>query len=299
MTKYVVVIIIIMAIFSIFKFKKDPVLTPVLRQLKWGVYTSDYSNFKNKVPKKLDYLATFIHWGNENKFPDNIAKLAQTEKATLVIFWEAMDYNNSNPIDPKYSYDAILEGNWDEYISDFAKSAKNYPGEIILIPFEEANSNWYPWSGTINGNSPSQHIAAYRYVRSKFNSVPNVKFGWDMNNESVPDTPDNKISLYYPGDAYVDYIGVNGFNFDDPWQDYSQIFTSVVNELSVFKKPVIIFSMASAPGPKKADWINNAISNIKNDIRIFGFIWFNENKEKDWTIWSDQNSLAAFNAIIP
>ena len=46
-----------------------------------------------------------------------------------------------------------------------------------------------------------------------FPKRPKCEFGWTMNNDSVPDTTDNEYEDYYPGDAYVDYIGIDGFNF--------------------------------------------------------------------------------------
>lgn len=284
--------------------KTKPINVPTTKiTTQWGIYPgsklTDFDLFKTKINKPINYLATFVHWGNENQFPSDFSALALKENATLVIFWEAMDYNNPNPVDPQFSYDQILNNKWDDYINSFAQSAAKYSGNIILVPFEEANSDYYPWSGTINGNSPAQHIAAYRYLRSKFNHLPNVKFGFVVNQESVPNTPENDIGLYYPGDAYVDYVGVDGFNFGDPWQNYHEIFDQAIQKLSIYPKPLLIFSLASAPGPQKAAWISDTLTEINRNPQISGWIWFNENKEKNWLIWSDPDSLRAFINNLP
>jgi len=93
-------------------------------------------------------------------------------------------------------------------------------------------------------------------------------------------------------------VGVDGFNFGNPWQSYDEIFSSALSRLKKYNKPIYIFSMACAQGSQKADWITDALSKIKSDPSITGFIWFNEDKEQNWLINSDQQALQAFqNAI--
>jgi endoglucanase len=58
--------------------------------------------------------------------------------------------------------------------------------------------------------------------------------------------------------------------------------------------------MASAEGSQKAAWINDAFNvQIPKHPKIAGWIWFNENKEANWLVNSDANSLAAFKAALP
>lgn len=268
----------------------------------WGTYTGwtpkQFKEFEAKVDNNVDLVGLFVHWGNEKDFPEEIGTWAKPLNKTLVIYWEAMDYNKKGAEDTRFSYDAINKGNWDGYIKEFAQAVKKYGGPVIIIPFEEMNGDWYPWSGTKTGNSPVTHIQAFRHIKNLFTGVNNAKFAWVVNNESVPDTADNSIHAFYPGDSYVDYVGVNGFNFGDPWESFDQIFGKPVNELKKYNKPIYIFSMACADGTEKADWIKNALNKMKG-YGISGWIWFNENKERDWRVWSDNNSLEAFRKNLP
>lgn len=270
---------------------------------KWGAYAgwrdSDIVEFEEKAGKNFDFLATFSHWGNNHQFPSHLAKFAKEKGRTLVIFWEATDYNIASVWQPKYSYDAVLAGSWDSYIKEFAAAAKAYGGPVILIPYSEMNGNWFPWGAMVNGNTPAKGVAAYRHIRDVFGQVSNVKFGWAPNSNSVPDTPENKIELYYPGDAYVDYVGVDGFNFGTPWYTFSQVFTDPLTRLSKYNKPMYIFSMASADGPQKAAWMEDAFfTQMPKYPLLQGWIWFNENKERDWRVWSDPQSYAVFKKAI-
>jgi hypothetical protein len=267
--------------------------------LRWGAYagwrTSDQANFEQQVGKPSNIDAVFVHWGNENEFPTEMANWAKQKGQTLQIFWEAMDYNMANPIlDERFNYDQILGGRYDDYLRSFALAAKDSGVEVILIPFEEMNGNWYPWAVTLNGNTPQKHIDAYRYVRRFFTNISNVKFGWAINSASVPNTIQNDPMSYYPGDEYVDFVGVNGFNFDDPWQTFTGVFDKPLNNLKAINKPAMIFSMASAEGSNKAAWIKDASEKMGNYTNLIGWVWFNENKERDWRVWSDPQSLVAF-----
>ncbi len=265
----------------------------------WGTFAGDgtklFLDLETKVGVKASMTGVFVHWGNENQFPKEWKTIASTRKNfTLVIYWEAMDYNKGIDDQNRFSYDQILAGNWNSYIDSFAAEAKAYGYPVVIIPFEEMNGDWYQWSGSRANNTPGKHKAAYRYIRERFRTVTNVKFAWVPNNDSVPDTAENSILTYYPGDDVVDIVGVDGFNFDGPWQTWSSVFSKALSQLYTLNKGVMIFSTASAPGTKKAAWIEEMITAVKSDPRLLGFIWFNENKEKDWRIWSSTDSLASF-----
>jgi hypothetical protein len=267
---------------------------------EWGAYTgwqeNDLLTLESQIGKVANIRAIFTHWGNEKSFPLYLSKV--TKDKILLIFWEPSDYNNTSLLQPLFSYDTILAGNWDSYIKTFANDAKLYGGQVIIVPFSEMNGNWNPWSGTIGVNTPEKHIAAYQYIRKFFNGISNVKFGWAPNHDSVPNTAGNQLEKYYPGDQYVDYVGVDGFNFskNNSWNTFDQIFSSTISKLKIYNKPIYIFSFASGgSGVQKASWITDALTvQIPKYSEIKGWVWFNERKEEDWRIWSDQTVLKAF-----
>jgi len=261
---------------------------PITKKYKhsWGVYTGDtassLASFQQQINKQPDISASFVGWGDN--FPTDVATPLKQSGQTLLIFWEPTNT----------TLDQIISGSTDPYISQFASDAKNYENSIILVPMPEMNGNWDSWDGTATGNTPAKYIQAYKHIHDLFSGVQNVKFGWAVNNDSVPDTPENAIANYYPGDNYVDYVGVDGFNFGDPWQSYSEIFSKALQQLKIYNKPIYIFSMACAQGPQKAAWITDAISQIQSNPDIVGWVWFNTNKEQNWLINSDPASLQAF-----
>ncbi len=257
----------------------------------WGAYVghnrTNFSSFENLVGIRPDIYAVFSGW-YEN-FPVDLAVHLKNNGQTLVIFWEQYDI----------TLDQIVSGESDDYIKQYANNAKLYGGQIILAPLHEMNGEWSPWSGVAQGNTPEKTKLAFQHIRNVFmeNQMQNVKWAWVVNNRSEPNTEENKIENYYPGDNYVDFVGVDGFNFgepDEPWLSYTDLFSNALTRLEKYNKPIYIFSMASAQGSQKPEWIRDALSKIKSDPRVKGFIWFNENKEKNWLVNSDQASLEVF-----
>ena len=198
------------------------------------------------------------------------------------------------------SLSSITSGSQDSTIKQFVSQAKTYGGPVILIPGEEMNGNWDTWDGAYGSNTPAQVVSAFQHIHDVVASVgaSNVKLGWDVNSDSVPDTSANAIANYWPGASYVDYICIDGFNFGNPWQSYSDIFSSALSAVKGYGKPILIASMASAESSQKSAWITDALNQIAKDSSVTGFVWFNENKEQDWLVNSDTAALQAFQAAI-
>ncbi len=259
--------------------------------IQWGSYVGDgiknLPSFETLVGKKVDILAVFVGWNDD--FPTELLNSVGNSGKTLLIFWE-----------PEFGYDNVLDSSHDKDIQSFASAAKMYGKPIILVPFPEMNLNEEAWGYGKNGNSAKKFVAAWQYVHNYFVDVPNVKFAIDYNNESIPDTIDNKFEVYYPGNAYVDYVGLSGFNYGSPWQTFDQLFSIAIKNVSIFDKPLYILSTASAAGSEKAEWIYDGLGNISQKYpSIKGWVWFNYDKEEDWEINSDNASLQAFRSVIP
>ena len=269
----------------------------------WGVIdgwtVTSIKNFITKTGVKPNYVVRFVHWGNENQFPKDMADYAKRNNMTLVIFWEAMNYNWSmSQNNGTYSYDNILKGKFDKYITAFAAECNKYNANVIIIPFEEVNGNWYSWSGSMYSNSPAKFKQSFAYLKTKFKAAPKVKFGWAINSNSVPETSRNSIEQYYPGDENVDIVGIDGFNFGDPWVTYDEIFNAPLAKLEKYNKPIMLFSVSTMEGASKASWVRNAITKINQRNTITGWIWFNERKERNWSVWSDTQTLSTFKQLM-
>lgn len=269
----------------------------VSRHLQWGAFAGqgedDLNNFERLVGAEVDIRAFFVGLGDP--FPSDIAASLRAKGKTLLIFLESY----------RTSLEAINQGEWDDYLDNFAQAAKASGVEMIIAPFPEMNGNWDPWSGYgPDGkmiNPPSRIIEAWQNIHDRFQDASNVKFAWAVNNISVPDIPQNDPSAYYPGDDYVDYVGVDGFNFGDPWQSFGSVFDQAIEKLLIYRKPIYIFSMANIAHPDKAAWIAEGLgAHVKGYPGLAGWVWFHQDgHDGNWTVDSDAASLEAFKAVIP
>jgi beta-mannanase len=182
----------------------------------------------------------------------------------------------------------------------FTRDAIEYGDPILIAPFHEMNLVDSPWSGVHPGNSAAKLVFAWRHTHDVVMSQGphNITWGWAVNQEPNPDTPENDIAAYYPGDAYVDVVGVDGFNFARPWQDFESLFSKMLFRLRHYGKPIYVFSIASAPGSDKPAWITDALSTQMARYNVVAWIWFNANKEKDWRVNSSPESLEAFKSAV-
>ena len=279
------VVIAVIAFGFYFAAKKDFAQT-----LQWGAYvgdgTTNLSSFETMVGKSTNILADFEGW--DATFPSQFSSNVGKAGKTLVIFWE-----------PSFGYDNINNGSQDAYIKQFAAGAKAYGYPVILAPFDEMNLNESAWGYGLSGNTAAKFVTAWKHIHDLFAGVTNVKFAITYNNVSVPNVSGNKFTDYYPGDAYVDYVAVDGFNFGNPWTTFAQTFDSAITQLGTFNKPIYILSTGSVPGTQKAAWITEMGTHIKTYTNVIGWVWFNSNSDANWLVNTDTASLAAFKSILP
>lgn len=204
------------------------------------------------------------------------------------------------------AFQDVVNGQYDSYIDTNAQAVKNlgFPIRISLAP--EMNADWSPWGVGINGNNDQNERQFFQHVVQKFRDAgaTNVSWIWSPNVE-----PWNALYSYaqlYPGNDYVDYVGLDGYNWGtsqswSEWQTFKQVYESSYNELiQVSSKPVLLMEVASAEaGGNKADWIRDMIQNLDHGFsRIVGFTWFDINKETDWRIDSSQASKDSFRSSV-
>jgi hypothetical protein len=191
-------------------------------------------------------------------------------------------------------------GRYDAYIRDSAKQAVAWGRPILLRFAHEMNGNWYPWGLGVGGNTAADYIAAWRHVVTVFReeNATNVKWVWAPNTGS--------FDSLFPGDQWIDYIGLDGYNWGakyGTWESFSQVFDSSYRSITrLSRKPLLITEFgANARGGDKAAWIRDAFS---SDVatrypRIRALIWFDREQDgADWRVDSSGATLDAFRTAI-
>ena len=174
------------------------------------------------------------------------------------------DYAGAIPLD------AIISGKCDNYIIGFAKALKSQPERFLLRfahEFNIADSSWWPGH---YGQKADKYVQMWQHVFDVFNSVQvsNVEWVWSPNYASHPDKSWNDLNNYYPGDNYLDWIGLSGYNWassrNASWDSFDYLYDDALHELACnYPKPQIIAEVGSVEGGgSKADWITDAYQKI-------------------------------------
>jgi len=275
----------------------------VNREVKLGISSEDYTRADGSIPSLEKQLGItfntvsiykqFGHPTNKYVSEEDLSYLKSTVK-NLLIAWEPWNPLEGGSQSVDY-LQQIPKGSTDEYIKAFAAQLKSFSKPVIIRFGHEMNGNWYPWGGR-----PEEYKTAYRYMVDMLRKegLTNVKFMWSINAENVPLTRIANVSKFYPGEAYVDMIGIDGYNWGGSnWRSFKDIFSSPYNYLNkTYNKPIIISETASSEiGGSKAAWIAAMFAALKSDYpKISEVVWFNIPKEQDWRIDSSQSSLEAF-----
>lgn len=218
--------------------------------------------------------------------------------------WEPM--STVNGIEVTIPYERILNGEYDRYLTHMANEIKKWNHPLIIRFAQEINLDRYHWGGTLeqfNFESPNRYIQMFRYVVNLFKQhhVDQVLWAFCPNVDSVPNQPWNTPSHYYPGNEYIDILGMDGYNWNitpeiakernqawtKPWISFEELFGHLYEDLKKLAphKPILVFETSSVDraGNQNSTWIKEAIHTAKK-WNLLGIIWFQVKKEEDWRI---------------
>lgn len=188
---------------------------------------------------------------------------------------------------------AIASGEWDAKIVAWLGKVDGWLDRggnrsMILAPLQEANGDWTPY-----GHDPTNFKLAYRRIvdmaRGMGLDETKVRWAWAPNGWS---TPPYRLADYYPGDGYVDVVGISAYNFGtgiDTWTGVYATMAGAIDELRTFvpHKPYFLAQTASSSsGGDKSQWTRDFFAYAASDANIVGFVWFNIDKETDWAVFN-------------
>ena len=130
---------------------------------------------------------------------------------------------------PVGSLEGGASGAHDDQFKTLARTLVSYgQGDAVLRVGWEFNASWYPWA--VTDPQSAQHYAAYfRRIVDAMRGVPGADFRFVWN--PTPGSSPVDLALAYPGDAYVDYVGLDVY--DQVWdvaQDPVSAWNSYLTE---------------------------------------------------------------------
>lgn len=219
--------------------------------------------------------------------------------AVPIVTWEPWGEEGG----PVFRLKDIASGKYDSYIHNSALSAAAWGRPLFIRFAHEMNGGWYPWGRGSNGNTAKVYKEAWRHIVRIFEAegADNVKWVWCPNENS-----NGRFAFkpYYPGDRWVDWVGLDGFNWSlsPHWQSFGEIFASSYNSLvGMTERPVMIVETGSwETGGSKAEWVTNALDReLPEFTHVRAFLWWSvDDSRGDLRVDSSPAALAALRASL-
>jgi len=222
-------------------------------------------------------------WSNTREILDGVWRGRATPFASVVA--------------PGSAY-AIARGDFDAKIAEWASHVKQFLDlgggrSVIIAPLQEMNGDW-----TKYGCDPGNFKVAYRKFVDAFRQAgmgdTQVRWVFAPNGWTSPGC--GKIADYYPGDTYVDAIGISAYNsgtcVGTRWESVPSVFGPALAELRSTvnaQKPYLI-AQTAAPrstscGGDQDAWTRDMFAYLAEDPNVVGLVWFNHVKETNWKVW--------------
>lgn len=191
-------------------------------------FSGDYDAFNRETGKPHAVFFDYRSYGRE--FPARWAAALKDAGAAAQI-----------ALEPTGGLDSVQD---DNYLREFARQAKEAEIPIFLRFAAEMNGDWTPYGG-----NPARYIEKWRLVhRVMREEAPNVAMVWTPNS-----VPEETIPSYYPGDEYVDWVGLNFYavhhhnnRLDDPaeHENPADVLRYIYQRYAA-RKPIMICEFAA------------------------------------------------------
>lgn len=244
-------------------------------------------------------------WANDRFDKERIDDIARRGMMPMLA-WEPWDHRAEadepelRGEQPEFKLSRIIDGAFDPYLRSWAEGVASLGYPVAIRLAHEMNGYWYPWCEQSNGNRPGEFVKAWRHVHRIFEraGATDVTWVWSPNVHYENATPYARL---YPGDAYVDWVGLSGYYGTvgkENYQSFDRIFGDSEKRLRrLTAKPLVITEVgATDAAGRKAEWITGMFRSLPRHPGIIGVVWYQAVREIDWRVATSSGSAAAFAA---
>ena len=166
------------------------------------------------------------------------------------------------------------------------------------------------WSIQKTGSTPQEYVRAWQRMKHVLvqHGATNIQYVFSPNTITATSTPYTSL---YPGNEYVDWIALDGYNWGttqswSKWQSFSEVFSVSYQQLISLAptKPVMIAEVNTTDqGGDKAAWYKDMLATqLPTKFQnVKAIVFYNENRTSEnvnWLIDSSANSLVSFSQYI-
>lgn len=245
------------------------------------------NHYQQEYKTHFNIVSLYIPWGDAPHcyMPDSLMAAIYKNGSLPMITWEpwASLFKDTSLQQEQKIFSKISAGLFDHYLLQFARQVKTLRRPVYLRFAHEADNPAYPWSAS-GHNTPEEFKAAWKYVHQFFahHDVNNVIWVWN------PWSP-SAVSDYFPGYAYVDWLGVTILNYgpqrgDEKWLSFTSLYAPF-HQQSVFRSglPVMVAEMGSlVKAGNQEQWLVDAFKTIRQGFKeIHAAVLFNSDRDRN------------------
>jgi len=234
-----------------------------------GVYDVFWNYFANK---QTDVEEQFVDWSQSDQLDVFFGRTIPTQRLPLI----TIEPRTTASGDLSHLLLETATGKNDNLIQQNAAAMKRYGG-LVLVRFAQGMDSIgsYPWSV----DDASAYKLAFQHYHDAFVSlgVTNIQWVWSpAGNSNAP--------AYYPGAAYVDYVGLTVYNVtggntpsgNPNGSQFATLLDSKYKVVAPFGKPIVIAELAVSGSPDyQRQWLTNAFQSLGHYPLLQGIIYFN------------------------
>lgn len=248
-------------------------------KVDFGIFEPTYPLYAYKLEQMEDmfnYEFPVILLYNSFQLPYKTDYMNQAKKDGKVVEYGLYTIDSVDGKEKDITLE-IIEGKYDEYLKHLADSFNEYDYPVLFRLNNEMNGEWVWYSSHLIGKDTDLFIECWRYIYDKFMEygVDNLIFVWNPNEKSFPNFAYNHYLNYYPGNEYVDVVGLTAYNTGnyyngEVWRSFVEAYDHFYYDyVRHFSHPMMIteFSGASAGG-NKSEWFADMFNKISNYDRI-------------------------------
>ena len=221
------------------------------------------NDFENLVNKNIVWAYFSNNWYNNIVFPSTeVNTINSTGKIPFIRIMPRTNFDEGGP-DPNYTLQKIIDGNFDNALTQWAIDASNTNIPLLVEFGTEVNGNWFPWNAQYNGagettgygdanlyDGAERFRDAYRHIIDicNTNGASNITWFFHVDAYSEPSISWNEIEHYYPGDDYIDWLGVSIYGpqeSNEGYQEFSEIMNDIYPKINTLSsKPIAVLEFA-------------------------------------------------------
>lgn len=261
------------------------------------ITAGDLDAYEQAVGREAAWVYFSDNWFRDRDFPVETATWIR-ERGAIPVIRLMLRGRDPAATDETYRLQHILDGDFDRDLAAWGRDAAAFGSPIVVEWGTEMNGRWFGWNARWNGRADGarRFRQAYRHIERTIEGAgaDNITWAWHVNGDSVPDTPWNQIDRYYPGDRFVDWVGLSAYGALTPadqagdWRPFRETLDEVVPELTEIApdKPIMVFEFGmtrGSPSGTPAAFADAALDDLLANRwpAVRGFSWWNETWPND------------------